>query len=127
MAELEGNYVQIYDVDVSMDDEGQYIVDDITKGDIFEISKNFRNQDIFEILKENGYIKSYVNMGDLSFVDNDEVIEIFDEVTGALLWQIWEVSTKEVMFHCKNGTTVYNSSGDRMYFDENGEVQFGKV
>lgn len=128
MEKLTGTFLQIYDLDVIEGDEiGDYEVNDVYKGDIFEVPEYYEEEDIFNLLQDQGFLKPIVRFEDLEIIENDEFIEVFDSVTMEPLWQLWRIDNEDVLWNAKNGTNVYNLGGERLltYADET--FEFGGV
>lgn len=127
MENLTGTFVQIYDLDVWGNEEEGFEVNDVYKGDIFEVPDNYTDNDLFNILKDQGFLKNYVRFEDIEFVENEGFTELFDAVTGEPLWQLWEISPKDTLWNAKNGTNVYNLDGERLITWNDGSWEFGGI
>jgi len=127
MEKLTGTFVQIYDLDVWGNEEDGYEVNDVYKGDIFEVPTNYNENDIFDLLKSQGFLKNYVQKDDIEIDMNEDFTEIFDALSGEPLWQIWDIKNDEVLWNAKNVTNVYNLDGDRLITWKDGTFEFGGV
>jgi len=127
MEKLTGTFVQIYDLDVWGNEEDGYEVNDVYKGDIFEVPANYNENDIYDLLKSQGFLKNYVQQDDIEIDMNEDFTEIFDALSGEPLWQIWDIKNDEVLWNAKNGTNVYNLDGERLITWKDGTFEFGGV
>ena len=127
MENLTGTFVQIYDLDVWGNEEDGFEVNDVYKGDIFEVPDNYTTDDLFNLLKEQGFLKNFVRPEDIEFLESEGLIEVFDAVTGEPLWQFWDVSSDDALWNAKNGTNVYNLEGERLITWNDGSLEFGGI
>lgn len=127
MEKLTGTFVQIYKLDASGNTEDGFEINDIVKGDIFEVPDNYNSTDLFDLLKKQRFLKKYVNEDDLDIKIDETFTEIFDAVTEEPLWQFWDIKSNDVIWNAKNGTNVYNLDGDRLITYSDGTFEFGGV
>lgn len=127
MNELKGTFLQIYKLDVLGNEDDGFEINNVIKGDIFEVPENFTDKDIFNLLKKHGFLKSYIRFEDLEFVWSDSLTEIFDATTGEPFWQFWDIDNDDVLWNAKNGTNVFNLKGERLITWNDGTFEFGGV
>lgn len=125
MDKLEGTFVQIYDLDVWGNDEEGFEVNDVIKGDIFEVPSDYTDRDLFRLLKDQGFLPQNTKFGNLNFIWSEGLVEIFDSESNEPIWQFWDIDSDDALWNAKNGTNVFNMDGGRLLTYADGTFEFG--